>query len=421
MTEAKRPRQSNFEVLRILAIVMILFHHFVICTSFPFTPDYETNLVIYRFMEAYGKIGVGIFVLITGYFCIDRRLTIRKVLTILVEVWFYSIVISLVLLYYNKIEIDPDTLALILFPVTYDHWWYVTFYLALMLVSPVINYALNRMDQKQHLVVVAIIFFAVMVLPSISGRHDFGNNLFLFIGYYVLGAYFRLHPDRFSSDWRPNAIIAAAVSLFMLVMTKVIINEFIELGPTSPIEYEMLTLFGVSIVLLLASLLIFRNIYVTMILGILLSFVSILVQYKSVGLFATDLLYEVACPTVIISAVTIFLVFKNINIRSNRAINWIASSTFGIYLIHTHFGLYYRFWIKENVDYTEKLAMTTPDFLVYAFTSVFTVFAICLIIDKIRVYLIFKPLSPISRRISDKIERFVDERCPHIKSYLELK
>ena len=102
MTEVKQPRQSNFEVLRILAIVMILFHHFVICTSFPYTPDYETNLIIYRFMEAYGKIGVGIFVLITGYFCIDRRLTIRKVLTILVEVWFYSIVISLVLLYYNK-------------------------------------------------------------------------------------------------------------------------------------------------------------------------------------------------------------------------------------------------------------------------------------------------------------------------------
>ena len=172
---------------------------------------------------------------------------------------------------------------------------------------------------------------------------------------------------------------------------------------------------------MLASLLIFRNIYVTMILGILLSFVSIPVQYKSVGFFATDLMYEVACPTVIISAMAIFLVFKNIHIRSNRVINWIAASTFGIYLIHTHFGLYYELWSRVNIGNIEDLAMPIPDFMIYAFLSVFAVIIICLIIDKVRIYLIFRPLSPISKRICERIERFLDERCPHIKSYLELK
>ena len=69
-------RQSNFELLRIVAMVMIVFHHFAVHGGFNFD---STTLSIPRFWFNFiimgGKTGVNIFVLISGYFLIQSKST----------------------------------------------------------------------------------------------------------------------------------------------------------------------------------------------------------------------------------------------------------------------------------------------------------------------------------------------------------
>lgn len=50
--------------------------------------------------------------------------------------------------------------------------------------------------------------------------------------------------------------------------------------------------------------------------------------------------------TVIIISINLFLIFLNVNIRSNKIINEISKSTFGVYLIHEHYLMRMFLWEK---------------------------------------------------------------------------
>ena len=67
--EKEKVRKSNFELLRIIAMIMIVFHHFAIFSESKFDINLITlNRLWNQFIRMGGKIGVNIFVLISGYF-----------------------------------------------------------------------------------------------------------------------------------------------------------------------------------------------------------------------------------------------------------------------------------------------------------------------------------------------------------------
>ena len=60
-------RQSNIELLRIIAMIFIIAHHFAVHGGFNFSTDIITvNSLWIQFIKIGGKIGVNIFVLISG-------------------------------------------------------------------------------------------------------------------------------------------------------------------------------------------------------------------------------------------------------------------------------------------------------------------------------------------------------------------
>lgn len=67
-------RNSSIELLRIIAMVMIMFHHFAYYSGFEYNlSSISTPYLWYNFIIMGGKIGVNIFVLISGYFLIDDK------------------------------------------------------------------------------------------------------------------------------------------------------------------------------------------------------------------------------------------------------------------------------------------------------------------------------------------------------------
>ena len=70
----KKERNSNFELLRIIAMLMIVFHHFSVHGGFNYElTDISFNRLWLYFISMGGKIGVDIFVLISGYFLITNK------------------------------------------------------------------------------------------------------------------------------------------------------------------------------------------------------------------------------------------------------------------------------------------------------------------------------------------------------------
>ena len=93
----KRLRQSNIELLRIVSMIMIVAHHFSVHGNFKFPIDTLTvNRLWTQFIQMGGKIGVDIFVLISGYFLVSS-VTIKKekVIKLWLQIFTYSVVLFL--------------------------------------------------------------------------------------------------------------------------------------------------------------------------------------------------------------------------------------------------------------------------------------------------------------------------------------
>jgi hypothetical protein len=107
---------------------------------------------------------------------------------------------------------------------------------------------------------------------------------------------------------------------------------------------------------------------------------------------------------VYVMSICLFAGFMNIRIRGERwskVIVFIASLTFGVYLIHDHANV--SPWSWEVLNLPAKMdAMTFP---LVQMVSVFGIFAICIVIDMVR-NAIFKPLeqSNLLHALSQKIE-----------------
>lgn len=102
--ESNSGRSSNLELFRIITMILIVAHHYVVNSGLIAIdgPVYEDLIswksIFLLLFGAWGKIGINCFVLITGYFMCTSRITIKKYLKLLSEIVFYKFVIYLIFL-----------------------------------------------------------------------------------------------------------------------------------------------------------------------------------------------------------------------------------------------------------------------------------------------------------------------------------
>ena len=87
-------RQSNLELYRIIVMLLIVAHHYVVNSGVidllladPSAP----RSIYYLLLGAWGKIGINCFVCITAWFMCKSRISAQKFLKLLVQVYFYRI------------------------------------------------------------------------------------------------------------------------------------------------------------------------------------------------------------------------------------------------------------------------------------------------------------------------------------------
>ena len=299
-------RQSNLELLRILAMVLIIIHHIayhVITKQLGNTTFnlynygemfnnfmYYKRLTLVEYFLAFGKIGNFLFIIISGYFLIDKKnidlfKPAKKLLTQLVYV---IIVLLLASFIYSKF--NSEFTGGIVFSDINGLWWFVGYYFVIVVIAKLfLNKYLNKFDNKEYLAFLAVLFVLCQFLFP-RGIIDKALSSVLVYGIFVysLGGYIK--------KYNPFNNIRSIVFVLLIILSFAIMT----LSYRNQVQHDIANA-------------IYNN---------------QIVYYQS---FVNYTEYSII---VFVIGLSCFELFRRLNIKNSKVINYVASTTFMIYLLH---------------------------------------------------------------------------------------
>ena len=306
-------RESNYELIRIIAMILIIIHHvFVHCINEQLVnPDmYKASklfndytvynrLVITDFAAAFGKIGNVLFILITGYFLIDRKINISKqIIKVLSEMFFVALILIIASFIHLRIEDITSSINIRNFN---ESWWFAGYYISIVLIAWIgLNKYVKGLDKAGYKTLL-IVLFAVISIGWIRGNiSKLGiDSILTGVFIYLCGGYIKLYNPL--GNIKSYKCVIATIIFFVIM--------------------------GIS----------FMNYSATNINAAILDKKD---SYKQVIYGYSD--YSLPC---LVIGIMLFEIIRRWNIKSSSVINYIASAMFITYLVHDN-GYVYTFFYK---------------------------------------------------------------------------
>lgn len=329
-------RSSNFELLRIIAMTMIIGHHLAIHSGFEVDKSLISfNRLVLEFIQSGGKFGVVLFVMISGYFSIQKTdFKLKKLLVIWGMVEFYSVLFAVCHVLTGG-SMTIKELKSVILPLISEEYWFITSYFLLMLISPVINRGFLQLSKEEFSKFLCIIILAWTVIPIIFLVSFQGNSVIQFFVIYSIGGYLRLYGFKFTERWSFTKCLVVGILGYVCLFLSCVIIDYV-------------------------------GIYVEM------------VRPYSQHFFRTNSIF------MIVIAVIIFSGFEKLNLCCAH-INNFARLTLGIYLIHDN--RYIRPLLWEKLFHNSSLYHTSY-LILYSVLEIFSVLICCGIIEYLRRYIV---------------------------------
>ena len=334
-------RNSSIELLRIISMVMIMFHHFAYHGNFEWNYNEITIPHLwYNFILMGGKVGVNIFVLISGFFLIEnteRLFQPKKLLKFWGQVGFYSITTYFLSIVLQINNFDIKQIIKICFPITYPGWWFASTYFMLYLTHPFLNKLLHDLDKNVYQYLILLLVLCWSIIPTLTTQLFESNSLLWFITLYVIAGYAKIY----GFNERLKSKHYFFLFLIVLVCSYLISVSFLVLGTK-------------------------RN---------------------ELAVHAIDFFGMERFP-ILLMALFLFMTFAKLKIKYNKWINVIASATFGVYLIHdSSYIRYYIWWNIFKINQYQESLFLIP----YSILVVFIIYVLCTGIEMVRKVLLERP------------------------------
>lgn len=338
-----KERDSNFELLRCVIMMMVIvlhFNHASMGGALRFIQPNSSGYFILHFFESISIPAVNCFVILYGYFD-SRKNTrvIRKPILLILSVIGYNL-----LFYFFGVASGIYVFSLRSFvsqfiPANY----YVILYATLFLVSPYLNVILLKLSKIKFEQMLGLFIILFSLLPTFTDTVFDLLNINQIIGVSPVGL---------------NGADAGytIINFILLYLIGGYISRYYES------KRSFLFYFGLY---LISAVLIFI-----------------------MSLF-TETAWNYSNIVVILEAVALVLAFQKINLGSIKWINGISKTTFGIYLIHTNHIMLAYFWNFFNIPRISSVGV--PGMLFILTISVFSMFAVSSIIAY-NVSLLARPL-----------------------------
>ena len=204
----KVERNMNIEMLRVFSLFLIFFCHYL---HYNFCSKNAANLsriLVYWADKITGQTGVCCFLLITGYFMVDKSFRLARVIKTDIQVIVYSLLLCIIYYLLMFMQAFPTsiiphwkglpeitTIFQSVFPVWNSVYWFATAYIFLLFVSPVLNLLISHLNACQHMIVI-LGLASVSIWQLLSKFSVYWNELLYVVIIYMIGAWIRLYSDR---------------------------------------------------------------------------------------------------------------------------------------------------------------------------------------------------------------------------------
>lgn len=369
MTDRQTDRNSSIELLKILAIIIIVFSHampdgdVMQCQQYGSALDlrmvtHSSQMIILSFIHNMGQIGNDIFLVCSVWFLTESKTArLNKIISMIIDCFLVSVIMLCGFSLFGY-KFRMTYFIKQFFPVTFGNSWFLTCYLLLYAIHPLLNIIIKNIKQKILFLVVAL-FIVLYCVESfvMEGKRFFYSELIGFCGIYFIVAY---------------------VKKYM---------EFIHNNRQ----------YGVSLLLVGIVGWFFQNL-VTDFVGLHLNFLANKGQLWN----------QFINPCYIMIAIGLFIISKNHTFIS-KSINYISSLSLLIYMFHCNRIVrdYFRFdffgFVKNNYSYKHLLYFC----IIYGFITLIFGVLLSFIYEKT----IKKVANRIIIRLSDKIKILWEKFC----------
>lgn len=183
-------RDSNIELLRIVSMMLIILFHFSVHGPWPADGVLAADVAVGALAFG-GKLGVNCFVLITGYFMTRSSVRVASVARVVLETWFYSWGLLILFAVAQPELVTQARLEKAALPLVSGEYWFITNFVALMVVSPFLNLLFDRLSRRGKSRLAAIGFVTISVLPTLTTFNPLGSDLLWFFYLYLVGGWIR--------------------------------------------------------------------------------------------------------------------------------------------------------------------------------------------------------------------------------------
>lgn len=333
----KTERNSNIELLRILLILMVIGVHYNLIgmgNAFLYTRNAGINVSLTAVLESLCIVCVDTFIIITGYFQINKKnIDKEKVLKFILMILFFNAIQYFLNVFICNIPFNIKNLLL----QTISGKWFIIVYLALYLLTPYINKLINALttqEYKKMLIIILLLFviyqtalnYSQLFIPIwgwsfiIDRGIDPGYNIINFIVLYLVGGYIRKSNINLS---KKTNILGYFISTILIFISWYILYHS---------KYQ---------------------------------------NYANISFYYNNVL-------VLIASTSIFLVFKNIKIKTSKIINILASTTMGIFILSTS-PFFIKLYAVLDVQKYSITRYLIPHFIITCITIFFACSVVTLI------------------------------------------
>ena len=353
-----KKRISKFELLRIIAMYLIVLHHSILHGAMNVSANQlmnkPMNTSILSFLECGGKIGVFLFVSITGYFMVYSKISLKKLIQLWLPIFFWSIILYLIMSNVIGYSLGLKSMVRSLFPIAFAQYWFMTAYFFMYLLIPLLNTVIKSINSKEkiiYFIIIGIILIATSTHTFFKGNA--GSMLLNFCIVYCWGGLIRIYHSKIR-----QSLNSKLMGIFIL-----------------------LELMGIELPLI----------------GFLLTGKEQLLKISNKFVVAPSTLFMV------LIAVTFFIYVSFWKDNYYPWVNKIAATTFGIYLISDNNNV--REFLWNNLLHMHTI-MNKNYAVIYVIVASLVVFIVCSLIEALR------------KKLFSKFENYVGNKAQELQDKL---
>lgn len=315
----KKERMKNLELLRCIAMMMVIVLHFLgkgnLLGEMTDEKLSSVNMTAW-ILECFALVAVNLYMLISGYLLCESRFKCSRLVSVLLQVWFYSVLVGLLGVFLGT-STEPFSIYYLLqifLPIQMNQYWFITAYVLLYMLLPFLGPAVRAMTKQQHRICIFLFLAAFClvktIVPARLTLDKQGYDVIWYITLFLVAAYFRKYECR--------------------LFTK---------------KAGYLALYFVGTGLIFLCLMGYRAIYLKT--GKLFTVVEVATDYNHLFVFAASLF--------------LFLFFTKLEVKGaiGRMAGFAGPLTLGVYLLHESVGIRYAWpkWLGAESASTPLLVM----------------------------------------------------------------